>query len=259
MGYGSKAPYRSTSYTLWTLAIIRAVIRQKFGVGLSEVSVGRLMKGWGFTPQRPLYRAWQQDPVFVEQWRQETYPVLAAKANREGALIFFADESGVRSDAHAGTTWGVKGATPVVKATGARFGFNMLSAVSAQGLCRFMLVEGRVTATIFCAFLRRLLHGMTCKIVLIVDGHPVHTVKRVQQFVAQQAGQVELHFLPPYSPDLTPDELAWAQVKTKLGRGAARTKVVLKTRARGILRSLQRRPHLVCRFFHAPSCVYAAA
>ena len=104
MGYGSKAPYRSTSYTLWTLAIIRAVIRQKFGVGLSEVSVGRLMKGWGFTPQRPLYRAWQQDPVFVEQWRQETYPVLAAKANREGALIFFADESGVRSDAHAGTT-----------------------------------------------------------------------------------------------------------------------------------------------------------
>lgn len=74
-----------------------------------------------------------------------------------------------------------------------------------------------MTATIFCAFLRRLLHGMTCKIVLIVDGHPVHTAKRVQQFVAQQAGQVELHFLPPYSPDLTPDELAWAHVKTKTG------------------------------------------
>ena len=125
----------------------------------------------------------------------------------------------------------MKGATPVVKATGARFGFNMLSAVSAQGLCRFMLVEGRVTATVFCAFLRRLLHGMTRKIVLIVDGHPAHKAKRVQQFVAQQAGQVELHFLPPYSPDLNPDELAWAHVKTKLGRGAARTKVELKRRA----------------------------
>lgn len=224
---------------------------------LSEVSVGRLMKRLGCTPQRPLYRAWQQDSVLVEQWRREAYPVLAAKA--KGALIFFADESGVRSDAHAGTTWGVKGATPVVKATGARFGFNILSAVSAQSLCCFMLVEGRVTATVFCAFLRRLLHGVTRNIVLIVDGHPTHKAKRVQRFVAQQAGRVELHFLPPYSPDLNPDELAWAHVKTNLGRGTARTQAELKTRAHGILRSLQCRPHLVRRFFHAPSCVYAAA
>jgi transposase len=65
--------------------------------------------------------------------------------------------------------------------------------------------------------------------------------------------------LPPYSPDLNPDELAWAHVKGKLGRGAARTKTELKARAHGILRSLQQRPHLVRSFFHAPSCAYAAA
>jgi transposase len=246
-------------YALWTLAIIREVIRRQFGVRLSEVSVGRLMKRLGFTPQRPLYRAWQQDPILVERWRTEEYPAIAAKTKREGAVIFFADESGVRSDAHAGTTWGLKGATPVVKTTGARFGFNMLSAVSARGQLRFMIVERRVTAAVFCEFLRRLLQGMTRKIVLIVDGHPTHKAKRVQRFVAAQADRLELCVLPPYSPDLNPDELAWAHVKGKLGRGAARTKTELKTRAHGILRSLQKRPHLVSHFFQAPSCAYAAA
>lgn len=246
-------------YALWTLAIIREVIRWQFGVRLSEVSVGRLMKRLGFTPQRPLYRAWQQDPVLAERWRTEDYPAMAAQAKREGAVIFFADESGVRSDAHAGTTWGLKGTTPVVKTTGARFGFNMLSAVSARGQFRFMIVEGRVTAAVFCEFLRRLLQGMTRKIVLIVDGHPTHKAKRVRQFVAAQAGRLELRVLPPYSPDLNPDELAWAHVKGKLGRGAARTKAELKILAYGILRGLQQRPQLVRSFFHAPSCVYAAA
>lgn len=246
-------------YALWTLTIIREVIRRQFGVRLSEVSVGRLMGRLGFTPQRPLYRAWQQDPILVERWRTEAYPAIVAKAKREGAAIFFADESGVRSDAHAGTTWGLKGTTPVVKTTGARFGFTMISAVNANGQCRFMIIERRVTAVVFCEFLRRLLQGMTRKIVLIVDGHPTHKAKRVQRFVAAQAGRLELYVLPPYSPDLNPDELAWAHVKGKLGRGAAQTKTELKARAHGILRSLQQRPQLVRSFFHAPSCAYAAA
>ena len=238
----TKTPQQVTfAYALWTLAIIREVIRRQFGVRLSEVSVGRLMGRLGFTPQRPLSRAWQQDPLLVAQWRTEAYPALAAKAKREGAAIFFADASGVRSDAHAGTTWGLKCTTPVVKTTGARFGFNMISAVNAKGQCRFMIIERRVTAVVFCEFLRRLLQGMTRKIVLIVDGHPTHKAKRVQQFVATQAGRLELHVLPTYSPDLNPDELAWAHVKGKLGRGAARTKAELKARAPGILRSRQQR------------------
>lgn len=225
------------------MAIIREVIRRTCGVRLSEVSVGRLMKRLGFTPQRPLYRAWQQDPLLVERWRREDYPAIAAKAKRERAAIFFADESGVRSDAHAGTAWGLKRTTPVVKTTGARFGFNMISAVNAKGQCRFMIVECRVTAVVFCEFLRRLLQDVTRKIVLIVDGHPTHKTKRMQQFVAAQAGRLELCVLPPDSPDLNPDELAWAHVKRKLGRGAARTKTELKARAHGILRNLQQRPH----------------
>ena len=103
-------------YALWTLAMIRELIWRKFNVHLSEVSVGRLMKRIGFSPQRPLYRAWQQDPALVDRWREKDYPRIAARAKREGAQIFFADESGIRSDTHTGTTWAPVGETPIVQA-----------------------------------------------------------------------------------------------------------------------------------------------
>jgi transposase len=121
-------------YALWTLAMIRVLIRQEFNVSLSEVSVGRLMKRLGYTPQRPLYRAWQQDPVLAKTWQETEYPKIAARAKKEKALIFFADEAGIRSNHHAGTTWAPAGKTPVVKATGARFGFNLISAVNARAI-----------------------------------------------------------------------------------------------------------------------------
>lgn len=245
-------------YALWTLAMIREVIRRQFKVSLSAVSVGRLMKRLGFTPQRPLYRAWQQDAALVERWQTEDYPRIAARAKRERALIFFADESGVRSDHHAGTTWAPRGATPVVKATGARYGFNLLSAVSARGHFRFMVTEGRVTATVFRDFLARLIAGVPKKIFLIVDGHPTHKARLVTQFVAAHADRLELFFLPPYAPQLNPDELAWAHLKHRLGRATTQTKTELKQRAIAILRRLQKLPRIVAGFFHAPSCAYAA-
>src|SRR5919205_565494 len=123
-------------FALWTLAIVRELIKRSFGVSLSEVSVGRLMKRLGFTPQRPLYRAWQQDEALVAQWRDQEFPKIAARAKREGAVVLFADESGIRSDHHAGTTWALEGQTPVVMANGARYGLNMLSAISATGQLR---------------------------------------------------------------------------------------------------------------------------
>ncbi len=118
----SVATHIKSEYALWTLAMIRQLITREFGVELSEVSVGRLMKRLGFTRQRPLRRAWQQDPELVHRWRAEEYPKIAARAKREGAMIFFTDESRIRADYHAGTTWSPKGVTPVVEATGARYG-----------------------------------------------------------------------------------------------------------------------------------------
>lgn len=245
-------------YALWTVAMIRELIRRQFSVALSEVSVGRLMRRLGFSPQRPLYRAWQQDPALVEQWRTREYPQIAARAKRENALIFFADESGIRSDYHAGTTWAPVGETPVVKATGARFGCNMLSAVNALGHFRFMTVEGRVNGSVFREFLRRLITGMDRKIFLIVDGHPSHKAKLVQQFVAQNAERIELFFLPPYAPELNPDELAWAHIKSKIAKATVQTKEELKAQVERTMRQLQHLPHIVSGFFRAPTCAYAA-
>lgn len=246
------------SYALWTLAMIRELIRRDFDVALSEVSVGRLMRRLGFSPQRPLYRAWQQDPVLVDQWRAHEYPKIAARAKRENALIFFADESGIRSDYHAGTTWAPVGDTPVVTATGARFGLNMLSAVNGLGHFRFMTVEGRVNGAVFREFIRRLITGMDRKIFLIVDGHPSHKAKLIRQFVEDNSEKIELFFLPPYSPELNPDELAWAHIKSKIAKATVQTKEQLKTQVERTMRQLQYLPHIVSGFFRAPTCLYAA-
>jgi transposase len=225
-------------YALWTLAMVRKLIRQEFDVRLSEVSVGRILKRLGFTPQRPLYRAWQQDPVLVERWREEEFPAIEKRAKKEKALIFFADESGIRSDHHTGTTWALKGQTPQITATGARFSLNMLSAINAQGHFRFMTTSGNVTAVVFRDFLKRLIDGMDRKIFLIVDGHPAHKAKLVSKFVEVHSNQIELFFLPPYSPELNPDELVWAHVKTRVGKRSVQTKDQLRASVTSALKRL---------------------
>jgi transposase len=240
-------------FALWTLAMIRELIRRDFAVSLSEV------RRLGLSPQRPLYRAWQQDPALVERWRAEEYPKIAARAKREGALIFFADESGIRSDHHAGTTWSPVGETPVVKATGARYGLNMLSAVNARGHFRFMTVEGRVNAGVFREFLARLITRMDRKIFLIVDGHPAHKAKLVSRFVEDNAAAIELFFLPPYAPELNPDELAWGHIKTRIAKTTTQSKEQLKAAVERVMRRLQKMPEIVAGFFHAPTCAYAKA
>ena len=97
----------------------------------------------------------------MARWQAETFPKLRAEAKRRGAVIYFADEAGLRSDHHTGTTWGPRGQTPVVKATGRRFSLNMISAVSNGGDFRFMTQAGSVTAPVFRDFLQRLLVGAT--------------------------------------------------------------------------------------------------
>src|SRR5919106_1967724 len=178
------------AFALWTRVMVRELIRREFGVRLSEVSVGRLLRKLGLSPQRPLYRAYQQDPEAVARWKAETYPQLRAAAKAEGATIYFADEAGIRSDYHAGTTWAPVGRTPVVRATGARFSLNMLSAVSAQGALRFMVHEGTVNAAVFIEFCRRLLRDQSGPIYLVVDGHPAHRARATTEFVAATEGRL---------------------------------------------------------------------
>src|SRR5512135_2965480 len=145
-------------FALWTREMVREVIRREFGVSLSVVSVGRLLRKLGMSPQRPLHRAYQQNPEAVDRWKREEYPAIQAQAEAAGAVIYFADEAGIRSDYHAGTTWSPVGQTPEVKNTGARYSVNMISVVSAKGALRFAVYEGNTNAAIFIDFCKRLLH-----------------------------------------------------------------------------------------------------
>ena len=137
--------------------MIGTLIRRQYGIKLSAISVGRLLAQMGLSCQKPLSRAFEQDATLVKQWIERDFPKIRALAKKERAVVFFADESGVRSDFHAGTTWGIRGKTPVVRHTGKRFHLNMLSAISAKGELRFMTSRKRLSAALFIEFLRRLI------------------------------------------------------------------------------------------------------
>lgn len=246
-------------FALWTRAMIRTLILDHCGVALSLPSIGRLLAQLGLTCQRPLYRAFQQDQSLVDAWLTAEYPRIRALATRAGAEIFFEDEAGLRSDCHAGTTWAPKGHTPVVQATGARFGLNMISAISPRGNLRFMVVHGTVNARVFCQFLQRLVHNAARPIFLIVDGHPTHRSRYTREFVASLGDRLRLFFLPSYSPELNPDELVWNDVKTHgVGRMAILDATQLKAAVLAHLRSLQRLPDKIRSFFREPHTRYAA-
>lgn len=247
-------------FALWTREMVREVIRREFEVALSVVSVGRLLRKLGLSPQRPLHRAYQQNPAAVERWKREQYPAIRAAAEEEGGTVYFADEAGIRSDYHAGTTWSPVGQTPVVKNTGARFAVNMISAVSAKGALRFAVYEGNTNAQVFINFCQRLLHDAPGPVYLIVDGHPAHRATAAKKFAASTGGSLKLIFLPGYSPELNPDEWVWKNVKhDRIGKTGVTSKDDLKSKAIGALRRLQKRPRLVRAFFADPHLRYITA
>jgi len=246
-------------FALWTCEMVRQLIARRFGIQLSRTSVNRLLAQLGMSAQRPLWRAYQQDPAKVERWLKVEFPRIKRQAKNAGAHIYFGDEAGVRSDHHAGTTWSPRGVTPVVGTSGARFGFNMISAVSPRGEMRFMIVDGKVNADTFIEFCKRLLHGAAAPVFLIVDGHPSHKARKVTQWIDQQQGNLRLFLLPGYSPELNPDELVWNGVKNHaLGKLPHRDKPTMRKAAAGYLRSLQRSPERIKALFHKPSVRYAA-
>jgi transposase len=249
------------TFALWTAKMIGEVIYRQFGVKLSKASVCRLLTQLGLTPQRPVWRAYQQKPEEVQKWLNEEYPRIKSLARRLKAQVFFGDEAGVRSDHHAGTTWAVKGKTPLVSTTGARFSLNIVSAVSAQGEFRFMTVKGRVGAPVFIDFIKRLLHGSERIVFLIVDGHPAHKAKSVMKFIETEPvkKRFRLFFLPPYSPELNPDERVWNDLKNNaIGKQAINTPDQMRGSVICHLRFIQKSPSRVRSYFNNTTTRYAA-
>jgi transposase len=233
-------------FALWTREAVVGLLAQRFGLSVSVWTAGRYLARWGLTPQKPLRRAYEQDPAATRRWLAEEYPAIRGEAKASGAEIHWGDEMGLRSDCQAGRSYGRKGKTPVVPGTGQRFGCNMISSITNRGTLRFRVFDQRFTAGVFIDFLSRLVRQSGRKVFLIVDGHPVHRAAKVKRWLAAHADAIRLFYLPGYSPQLNPDEYLNHDVKANsVGRRRARDKAELLANVRGYLRSTQKMPEVV--------------
>lgn len=245
-------------YGLWTRRIVQKLIEEKFGVGLGLTAVGRLLASLEITPQKPLRRAYERDPAAVDLWIEQRYPKLKQRAKRLGAKIFFLDEAGFQSDPSLGRTYGLKGQTPVVPTSGQRQSLNVISAINARGEFWAASYTGKFNAESFVVFLQNFMQGRAHKVFLVVDGHPAHKAKLVKNYVQSLQGRLELHFLPPYAPDLNPDEFVWSHMKTNgVSKKPLKQNESLQERIEEDLNKIGNNRELVRSFFCAKSVVYA--
>ena len=212
------------------------------------------MAQWGFTPQKPIRRAFEQDEEKVQRWLQEEYPEIRKSAKRKKAEIYWGDEMGMRSDHACGRSYGRRGETPVILGTGQRFGCSMISAITNRGQIYFMVFKRRFRAEVFLDFLRRLVRQVGRRVYLILDQHPVHKAVKVKKWLQKHQDSIKVFHLPSYSPELNPDEYLNQDVKSNaVGRCRPQTQDEMVQGIRGYLRSRQRQPHLVRKYFEAKS------
>jgi transposase len=246
-------------FVLWTREAVSQLIEQRFGIRLSVWTVGRYLNRWGFTPQKPVRRAFEKNPEAVRRWLEEEYPGIQAQAKAEKATIYWADEMGLRSDHATGRTYGRRGQTPVILGTGQRFGCNMISAVTNRGQLNFMVFQQHFSAEVLVDFLDRLIRQSQRMVFLILDRHPVHRSGKVKAWVASKRQEMRLFYLPGYSPELNPDEMLNQDVKSNaVGRKRAHDQKELISNVRSFLWSRQRQPEIVQRYFHEEHVRYAA-
>ncbi len=246
-------------FCLWTLNLIRAMLKRERGIDLSKSAVSRLLAHLGLSPQRPLYKSYKQDPKRIEQYLSKTFPQLVERARALGADLYFVDEAAVRSDSHRGWTWGKVGHTPVVRDSGGRFTLGVISAVTVRGDMRFSFIEGKMNSARFVAFLKKLRQDAGRPIIVVTDNARYHHSKETQAFVATQIDSILMAFLPAYSPELNPDEQVWNHAKGRLSKLPVISKEAMKRSLFSILRSIQRQTNLIKSFFQLKGTKYIPA
>lgn len=244
-------------FALWTRQMVRELIKREFGVEYTPQAVGSILRDMGLSPQRPLVRAYEQNPELVSRWKEEEYPAIVKAAKAAGGKVFFCDEAGIRTDYHSGTTWAPVGQTPIVRGTGDRKSVNMISAVSPRGELHFSFLSGNLNSEMFINYLKMLMHDIPEPIFLIVDGYGPHKSKETLDFVKSTEGRLNLFFLPPYSPELNPDEWVWKSIKHDwVGKTASRTIVELRNGIIKAVAALQSGADNVLGFFRDPDLAY---
>lgn len=244
---------------LWTRAIIASLIKKKLGITIGVNAVGDLLKRMKITPQKPLRRAYERDEKEILNWKKKTYPKVLQKAKKLGAEIFFLDEAGIKSDLKMGKTWGMRGKTPIVKTSGQRQQINAISAVNPSGKFWFALYDSKFNAEFFIAFLKNFIKYRRKPLIVILDKHPAHTAKSVAAFVASTQGKLQIIFLPPYAPDLNPDEFVWKHLKDNgIRKLPLYRNESLKSRVENDLLKIASDKNIIKSFFGASSVAYSA-
>lgn len=246
-------------FYLWTRAAVTLLIKREYAIGVSLTTVGRYLTGWGMSPQKPVRRAYERNDVAIAHWLRREYPTIARQAKRDRATIYWGDEMGLRSDHVTGTSYAPLGQTPIVRATGQRFGCNMISAITNRGHLAFMVFQGSFGGLLFVDFMQRLLKQSTTKIYLIVDGHPVHRSRLAKGFLAEHPDRIRLIQLPGYCPELNPDELLNQDVKTNaLGKSRPTNRAEMMATVRSHLHRRQKQPQVIRNLFQEKHVRYAA-
>jgi len=246
-------------YALWSRQAVAELIRERYGIELAVRTMGLYLERWGFTPQKPMKKAYEQSPAAVKKWHEEQYPVIASCAKVEGAEIHWGDETGLRSDDVRGRSYAPQGQTPVVRVNSKRHGLSVISTVTNKGTMRWKIFDGALNSDILIDFMKRLVKDAGRKVYLILDNLRVHHSKRVKAWLAEHKSEIEVFYLPSYSPELNPDEMANADLKQAVTKLApARTKLQLVKATSKHLRSVQRQPERIKRYFEHEPVRYAA-
>ena len=246
-------------FALWTRQAVGQLINRLFSINMPIRTVGEYLKRWGYTPQKPLRRAYEQNPKAVQRWLNEQYPAIEARAKEEKAEIHWGDETGLRNNSQYGRSYAPRGKTPAMPFPAKREHISLISTVTNRGKVRFMIYEDSLNADTLIKFLKRLIKDAGRKVFLILDNLPVHHSKPVKEWLESHMNEIEVFFLPSYSPELNPDEYLNGDLKVGVHSGVpARSSSQLKAKAISHLRMLQKLPKRVRNYFRHPSIAYAA-
>lgn len=244
---------------LWTRKAIRDLIQQKYTINMPLSTLGYYLERWGFSVQRPIKKARNQDPEKIDKWLKEEYPAIEKKAKDEKAEIYWGDETGIQNTANYLRGYAPIGETPVVEVESKKMKLNLLSAVSNQGKLRFTISKESVNANTLIDFMRKLVHDAERKVFLILDNLRVHHAKKVSAWLEKHKDKIEIFFLPPYAPEYNPDEYFNSDLKRSVGnRPMPKDDIQLESYARSFLKFDQLRPERVKSYFLSKHVLYAS-